>query len=53
MASFADKVKVLIDVDSTGATSGLTSFKKSFDEAEGAVGKFKVAGGAAMDSAGG
>lgn len=49
MASFADKVKVLIDVDSTGATSGLTSFKKSFDEAEGAVGKFKVAGGAAMD----
>lgn len=49
MASFSDKVKVLIDVDSTGATSGLASFKKSFDEAEGAVGKFKVAGGAAMD----
>lgn len=49
MASFADKVKVLIDVDSTGATSGLANFKKSFDEAEGAVGKFKVAGGAAMD----
>lgn len=49
MASFADKVKVLIDVDSTGATSGLTNFKKSFQEAEGAVGKFKVAGGAAMD----
>lgn len=49
MASFSDKVKVLIDVDSTGATSGLTNFKKSFSEAEGAVGKFKVAGGAAMD----
>ena len=49
MASFSDQVKVLIDVDSTGATSGITSFRKSFDEAEGAVGKFKVASGAAFD----
>ena len=50
MASFSDKVKVLIDVDSTGATSGLTKFRDSFKEAEGAVGKFKVVGGAAFDA---
>lgn len=49
MASFSDQVKVLIDVDSTGATSGITKFKSSFAEAEGAVGKFKVASGAAFD----
>ena len=50
MASFADKVKVLIDVDSTGAVSGLTKFKQSFSEAEGATGKFKVASSAAFDA---
>ena len=49
MAGFADKVKVLIDVDSSGAVSGLTKFRTSFKEAEGAAGKFKVASGAAMD----
>lgn len=49
MASFADKVKVLIDVDSSGAVSGLTKFKTSFKEAEGAAGKFKVVSSGAMD----
>jgi len=49
VASFADKVKVLIDVDSSGAVSGLTNFKKEFKNAETAAGKFKVVSSGAMD----
>lgn len=49
MASFSDKVKVLIDVDSTGATSGLANFKKSWGEAERASDKWKLATSGAMD----
>lgn len=50
MASFSDTVKVLIDVDSTGATSGLANFRKSFSEAETATDKFKVVTGGAFDA---
>ena len=49
MASFSDKVKVLIDVDSTGATSGLANFRKSWSEAEKASDKWKLATSGAMD----
>lgn len=50
MASFSDTVKVLIDVDSTGAVSGLANFRKSFSEAETATDKFKVVTGGAFDA---
>lgn len=48
MASFADKVKVLIDVDSTGAVKGVADFKRAFGEAEGSADKLKVVGSAAF-----
>ena len=50
MASFSDTVKVLIDVDSTGAVSGLANFRKSFSEAETATDKFKTVTGGAFDA---
>lgn len=49
MASFTDKVKVLIDVDSTGATSSLTRFKDEWKNAQTATDKWKVGTTAAMD----
>lgn len=50
MASFSDKVKVLIDVDSSGAQSGIAGFKKSFSEAETSADKLKVVGSKAFEA---
>jgi hypothetical protein len=50
MASFSDKVKVLIDVDSTGAVKGITDFKRAFSEAETSADKLKVIGSKAFET---
>jgi tetratricopeptide (TPR) repeat protein len=49
MASFSDKVKVLIDVDSTGAVKGVADFKRAFSEAETGADKLKVVGTKAFE----
>ena len=49
MASFADKIKITIDVIGDKASSSLGKFRTDLDNAEGATGKFKVAAGGAFD----
>lgn len=44
MATFSDKVKVVIDVATGDSVKSIATFKKQFSEAEGAVNKFKVVG---------
>ena len=44
MASFTDRVKVIIDVATADSVKSIANFKKQFAEAEGAVNKFKVVG---------
>ena len=40
MASFADKIKITIDVIGDKASSSLGKFRTDLDNAEGATGKF-------------
>ena len=49
MASFSDRVKVVIDVVSDGASSGLSKFRRDLDAADTRMGKFKVATSGAFD----
>lgn len=44
MATFSDKVKVIIDVATGDATKNIANLKQQFSNAEGAVNKFKVVG---------
>lgn len=46
--SLVDRIKIIIDVDANGATGPLGKFRTDLAQADGAMGKFKVAGGAAM-----
>lgn len=50
MATFSDKVKVIIDVATGDATKSIATFKTRFAEAEGAVNKFKVVGSQAAQA---
>lgn len=51
--SFTDKLKLIIDVDSNGATSGLSSLKTKMSEADGFFGKLKAGAGGLKDAFGG
>lgn len=50
MATFTDRVRILIDVVGDNATRGLNRLRSDFRQADGALGRFKVAGNAAMTS---
>ena len=52
MASFTERVSVLIDVTGDKASSGLASIKGAVADAEGGFGKLKAGAGAAFDSIG-
>ena len=49
MASFTDRIKILLEIDDMGGVKALTRFRDSIKAAEGATGKFKAAAGGAMD----
>jgi hypothetical protein len=45
MASFTEKIRILFDIDSTGANSSLKSLRTSVRDADGAFGKAKAGAG--------
>lgn len=48
--SFVERLRILIDVDSKGATTGLGGFRRSVADADGMTGKFKAGANSAMQS---
>lgn len=51
MASFTDRIKIVLEIDDTGGTKAFTRFRDSIKAAEGATGKFKAAVSGAMQHA--
>jgi hypothetical protein len=49
MAGFTEKLKILIDVDSKGAVSGLSALKTKVGDADGFFGKLKAGAGGLKD----
>lgn len=49
MADFTDRIKLVYDVVTDSATSGLSTMSSKVGEAEGAFGKLKAGGGGALD----
>ncbi len=50
MASFTEKIRVLLELDGDGAESGFKRFRTSVSEADGVTGKFKAGASSAFQS---
>jgi len=50
LASFTERIKIVVDVVTDGAKTGLSGFKSAVADAEGTTNKFKAGAGAAFDS---
>jgi hypothetical protein len=50
MASFTERIRILLEVDGDGATSSFKKFRTSVSEAQGPLGKLKAVGTGAMDA---
>lgn len=51
MASFMDRIKILLEIDDTGGVKALTRFRDSIKAADGVSGKFKATASGAFDYA--
>ena len=48
MADFVDRIKLIVDMTTDGASKGMSDFKQSVSEAEGGFGKLKAGAGSAF-----